>query len=586
MAKETALRGGGRWRLARELDPLRATWRLFTNVRWAIGIIAFLALASLVGVVVPQVPAAVRGDGAAEARWLDVQEGRFGFLTGAMNSLGLFDIFHAGWFIYALGLLVVSVAVCTASRLPPVWRAVNRPARRVNDAYFRSARHRFEYGTPAGGPRLEAVLRRRRYAVERYEEGDTVYLFADRFQLAQLATFVSHLALIVILAAALVSRFSGFANGMMIAEGESAPVFPLTHPRQMQVQLLDAVGRFTPEGQPLEYSSRLAIYEGGEEVKRCTTTVNSPCGFRGYRFHQAAYFGFGADVQVRDLASGNVVFRETMSLASTLPSPHVIVRDAAGDVLLDETLVLTDVLSDDQFTYYGRLITLPGGRTLTIGARKAAGEDEWRLAAFEPGERGDAVRLVLSEGESAEAGGLAVEYADLQTVPAEFVPDFPLPPDSAIGGGSGSVLLEMSNVVYGTETASEGTAVAPAASAGPPELTIVGVQPQALALRPGGKVEVGGYEYSFVGQREFAGIQVKRDRGDYLVWAGVGLLLAGLMVTFWVPRRRLWAKITPARTQLAGQAGHLVKFEREMAEMAREEGGTVDEEYEEHGQGG
>ena len=29
---------------------------------------------------------------------------------------------------------------------------------------------------------------------------------------------------------------------------------------------------------------------------------------------------------------------------------------------------------------------------------------------------------------------------------------------------------------------------------------------------------------------------------------------------------------------LALLAGHLVKFEREMAEMAREEGGTVDEE--------
>ncbi|HLA17912.1 MAG TPA: cytochrome c biogenesis protein ResB [Dehalococcoidia bacterium] len=577
MAEESALRGAGWWRLARELDPIRATWRLFTNVRWAIGIIAFLALASLVGVVVPQVPAAVRGDAVAEGRWLDVQEGRFGFLTGGMNSLGLFDVFHAGWFIYALGLLVVSVAVCTAGRLPPVWRSVNRPAKRVNDAYFQSARYRLEYGTPAEGSRLESVLRRRLYAVERYEEGDTVYLFADRFQLAQLATFASHLALIVILAAALVSRFSGFSNGMMIAEGESGPVFPLKNPRQMQVQLLDAVGRFTPDGQPLEYSSRLAIYDGGEEAKRCTSTVNTPCSYRGYRFHQAAYFGFGADVQVRNLASGNVVFRETLALASTLPSPHVIVRDGAGTVLLDGTLVLTDILSDDQFTYYGRLVTLPGGRTLTIGARKAAAQEEWRLAAFEPGERGDAVRLVLSEGESAAAGGLAVEFADLQAVPAEFIPDFPLPPDSATGGGSQSVLLEMSNVVYGTETTSEGTAVRPAADSGPPELTIVGVRPQALTLRPGEKAEVGGYEYSFVGQREFAGIQVKRDRSDYLVWLGVGLLLAGLLATFWVPRRRLWAKISPARTQLAGHAGHLVNFEKEMAEMARDEGGTVGE---------
>jgi len=44
-----------------------------------------------------------------------------------------------------------------------------------------------------------------------------------------------------------------------------------------------------------------------------------------------------------------------------------------------------------------------------------------------------------------------------------------------------------------------------------------------------------------------------------------------------VPRRRLWAKISPARTQLAGHAGHLVNFEKEMAEMARDEGGTVGE---------
>src|SRR3972149_5751573 len=164
MAEESVLRGAGWWRLARELDPFRATWRLFTHVRWAIGIIAFLALAGLRGVLVPQAPAAVRGDAAAEGRWLDVQEGRFGFLTGAMNSLGLFDVFHAGWFIYALGLLVVSVAVCTASRLPPIWRAVNRPAKRVNDAYFRSARHRFGYATPAGGSRPESVLRRGPYA--------------------------------------------------------------------------------------------------------------------------------------------------------------------------------------------------------------------------------------------------------------------------------------------------------------------------------------------------------------------------------------------------------------------------------------
>ncbi len=132
-------------------------------------------------------------------------------------------------------------------------------------------------------------------------------------------------------------------------------------------------------------------------------------------------------------------------------------------------------------------------------------------------------------------------------------------------------------MVYGSDEASAGTAVPVDAGSGSPELTIVGLQPQAVSLGLGESVEIGGYEYSFVGQREFAGIQVRKDRSDYLVWIGAGMLIAGLLVTFWVPRRRLWAKITPARIYLAGQAGHLVDFRREMAELARQAGAELDE---------
>ena len=81
-----------------------------------------------------------------------------------------------------------------------------------------------------------------------------------------------------------------------------------------------------------------------------------------------------------------------------------------------------------------------------------------------------------------------------------------------------------------------------------------------------------------MGQREFAGIQVRKDRSDYLIWVGSALLIGGLLVTFWVPRRRLWAKITPASTYLAGQAGHLVRFDRELADIARREGAKLDKE--------
>jgi len=45
---------------------------------------------------------------------------------------------------------------------------------------------------------------------------------------------------------------------------------------------------------------------------------------------QAAYFGFGAELQARDLASGNVVYREVLALADTMPGPRVVISDGDG----------------------------------------------------------------------------------------------------------------------------------------------------------------------------------------------------------------------------------------------------------------
>ncbi|MDP2950244.1 MAG: cytochrome c biogenesis protein ResB, partial [Chloroflexota bacterium] len=202
MAKAETVRTWAR--VARDYDPLRATWRLLTNVRWAIALIGFLALASLLGVLLPQIPGSLGGDSAAVSAWLESQRGRYGVFTDALYRLGLFDIFHARWFAISLGLLVVSVSVCTANRFPPIWRTIRRPQKRVPDTYFERAHHRVAFGAPADAAALEAVLRRRHYRVERVREGEATYLFADRFAWAQLGTFVSHLALILFLAGALV----------------------------------------------------------------------------------------------------------------------------------------------------------------------------------------------------------------------------------------------------------------------------------------------------------------------------------------------------------------------------------------------
>ena len=53
-----------------------------------------------------------------------------------------------------------------------------------------------------------------------------------------------------------------------------------------------------------------------------------------------------------------------------------------------------------------------------------------------------------------------------------------------------------------------------------------------------------GYEYEFTGQRNFAGILVRKDRGDTLIWIAGGLFLVGLVATLWFPRARAWFRFT------------------------------------------
>jgi cytochrome c biogenesis protein ResB len=552
------------------LNPLRAVWWLFTNVRFALVLLVVFCAVSLLGVVLPQKPLAVRGDIVAEVAWLETQEGRFGLLTDPLDRTQLFDVFHARWFGILLALTTISTGAYIISRFPGVWRTVTRPRKRVPERYFEMAPNRLDLSEALDAGPLVRALRRSRYRVEQFDEGGTTYLFADRFAWAHFGSLLTHAAIVVFILSAIVSRADAFSSPLFLAEGSTLPVFPVRDANQMQVELRDAHAAFAADGQPLDYHSELSIYRRGEVVERCRSTVNTPCTYGGYRFYQSAYFGFGAEVEVRDLQSGNVIYRETLALSDTARSPHVVVRDGRGAVLLDESLVLTDELAAGDFTYRGTLVSLPDGRLLAVGLQEATAGEE-RLTVLEPGEGNGLVQLSLAEGESAESGGLLVDYRETADIPSAVITDLPKPPGGA-NASADEVTLQMTNVVYGTDETSEGKGVASAPAGGPPALTLSGVKPQAITLRPSESVELDGYRYTFAGQREFAGVTVHRDRSDYLVWVGVGLILLGLIATFWVPRRRFWARITATRTSLAGQAPSHARYARELRRLARDAG--------------
>ncbi len=531
-------------------DALTPIWRLLTSVRFAVFFIGTLAAVGLLGVLIPQVPEAMRGNDAAVTVWLDTQRDTFGPLTDTMYRLGLFSVFQARWFAFALGFLVINVTVCTFNRWSPTFRNVFRPPQQVPESFFDRAHNRTQLDTVAPEHAISA-LRKLRYNVRSREDAGATYLFADRFGWTQLSTFVSHLALILFIAGGLVTSLTGFTSNAFAGEGTTVPIFPVKDPNQLQVRIDDAVGRYGEAGNPLDFRTHLTIFRNGREVKSGTMTVNDPLKYGGYRFHQVAFFPSGAELRIRDAATGNTVLNETFPLQDITAAPVVTITDGGGNALLSDTIVPTDFLDIAS----GTLVNVPGsGRIVWIGLTTR--EDTWELVAYDPQADGERGQLRLAEGASGELSGMRLHFDAVGSVPSAA--------GLSVPGSSAPVLAQLGGDDGGARS-----------------LTLVFEDAPAISLSEGEALTVGPYAYQFEGPREFTGISVKRDSGAWFIWVATGMLVLGLAVTFYLPRRRLWLRINGDATSIAALAEKSGGFEKDMRVLATRLGVPVPADLEE-----
>jgi hypothetical protein len=355
------------------------------------------------------------------------------------------------------------------------------------------------------------------------------------------------------MAGGIVSKLVGFQTFVQIGEGTTAPVFPVLHPNQMQIENVKAVEGRDAQGNIVDYHSDLVVYKDGKVICRGTATVNNPLSCNGYRLHQASFSDDGAALRVRDVKTGAVVYDEVQPLSRqpAAPSPRFTVKDANGGVLFDDYLVLRPI--DDNTS----LAFVPVDRIqklLPVVLYHDPTTDGWRLSVVHVRDANDPtdtdIKFTIDQGGSTEIGGLDFSFSDLRGLPVSIVQGIPgMDPVGylqLVTEQDGSTMLDIQNPAHPESPAAR------------------------LPLRVNEPVVAGDYEYTFEGPRTFTGILVKRDPGSWFIWVATALLLAGLAVTFWVPRRRLWAKITPERTYLAGIAernAHLgAELERLLAE--------------------
>jgi len=551
-------------------DPFRVVFRLLTSVRVALLLLGCVVLGALLGVVFPQAPDEVRASTQAYDAYIEFQRTRYGVFTDAMRRLGLFEVFHSYWFNGLLVVLLLAVAVCTANRIPPIARNVRRPLRRVNDRFFTQARHRAEFATPAEPAAVITALRRKRYRVEVTARDGATYLFADRFGWAQFGTFVSHLSLILFMSGAIVTKLVGFSTpDLQIPEGQTEPIFPVVHAGQMQVKNLKAGDTPDAHGNPTRYFSNLAVFRNGKQICTGTSTVNNPMHCAGYTLHQTTFSPDGAELRVRDAVTGQVLYQEVEALGNqgTAPTPHIVVTDASGATLFDDTVTLVPL--DFRTLVAAIPIAQANGNaaTLLLVAATQDSRKQWLIRFLtRPAASTTAPpdELTLPAGGSGTLAAYNLSVLSLGSAPVSVAQGVP--------GMERAALLQLATSARGErylDVINMGGATAGApdngSSAGSPAAAQdASSQPARVVLTPGVPQVLNGFEYTFLGPRAITGITVRKDPGSTFIWVATALMMIGLGVTFYLPRRRLWAKITPERTYLAGVADWTVNFSAEM----------------------
>lgn len=324
-------------------------WRLLARLDVATILILVVLLLAALGSCFPQSPPTVAAGAEQLVQWQEWVRARYGTLTDALNVIGAFRWFRSPLFWAPWGLLALATLVCTLNRWRGLWRRVFHRPLRCSDATFDGAPRRAELN--ASSPvELVAVVRegleRRGFRVRSETDADAVYVRGDRHGWAPLATVVTHLAVLLLLAGVLVSGLSRRREEFTVRPGETVPVRTRGE-SDLQLRSEGVTVTRYGDGSVAGYEAEVVVIVDGREARRGTIRLNQPLIYRDIGLYLQAYSeapeGHRATLlAVHDpgyvlvIAAGVLIL---LGLTVSLNFPHCCVRvriESAGTVRLAE----------------------------------------------------------------------------------------------------------------------------------------------------------------------------------------------------------------------------------------------------------
>jgi cytochrome c biogenesis protein len=259
----------------------------FGNVLFAVSLFVVWGLLTLVGVVVDQGkdPSLYFASYAAP-------------IARAILRLNFDNVYHSPWYVGIVGLILLSLAVCTFKRVIPARLPRLHPVK--IDKIPLNATFDAEGDADAVRADIAASLSARGWHVRERVFGGVEWSFADRHNWARRGVLVAHLGFVIVAAGTTLYWARGFSGETAVLTGQAVEI-PQTH----AVLRLDSFGYkiqpiMTKSGmvyQPVDYVSRVTVTGNGGVARAETVRVNHPIDVDGTLYYQASY-GFGMRFRV------------------------------------------------------------------------------------------------------------------------------------------------------------------------------------------------------------------------------------------------------------------------------------------------
>jgi cytochrome c biogenesis protein len=491
---------------------VRFTWRQLTSMRTALLLLLLLAIGAVPGSLVPQRSSDPNG---VTQYFADNPE-----LAPVLDGFQMFDVYTSVWFSSIYLLLFVSLIGCIIPRTKHHFEALRARPPRTPARLSRLAGYTERPLASAGSSPSEAAdaaiaaaatqLKQTGYRVERYELRGEASVSAERGYLRETGNLVFHTALLGVLVAVGIGGGFGFSGQRVVVEGQSfvntlaaydsfnpGRFFDDTtlDPYRLTLEDLDAVYETQNQaaiGQAIDFTAKVSVQGQGGEPEPGVVKVNEPLRVHGTDVYLLGN-GYAPTITVRN-PEGEIVFTDAVPFL-----PQDANLTSIGVVKVPDGL-------DEQLGMVG--FFYPTQSTLGSGAYTSSYPDliypVLTLNVYQGdlgidgGEPTSVYTLDPSSMEQLTGGSTGVDSIEL--MPGESV-DLP--------NGLGSVTFE-------------------------------NVSPDA-ADADAGETDASDDDYSRSVSR-FASFDIHDDPSQGWVLAFAVLILAGLLVSLFVPRRRMWVK--------------------------------------------